>query len=1084
MADKALPILLPGPHLPPKPIFQDQQQQQPNPNPNPTSNTRPLSPLVQNLLFQNLKTPPKSKTPATNNNLPKPPPSPLLLRRRRIPLGKYNDPNRGKPWASDRLSPQGHIILQTLLNSNVNDIKIDQILDTLILQQDFESEFELDILSVDLLGIVKGLGFYKKCQLAMDIFKWMRNHRDSELLLKGPVVAVLITTLGKENRVSDAASLLNCLHNDGFSVDVYAYTSMITAFANNGRFREAVLVFRKMEEEGCQPTLITYNVILNVYGKMGMPWNKILAVVDGMRSQGIMPDSYTYNTLISCCRRGSLYEEAAEIFGQMKSAGFTPDKVTYNALLDVYGKSRRPKEAMEVLREMELNEFSPSIVTYNALISAYAKDGLLDEALDLKNQMVEKGIKPDVVTYTTLLSGFEKAGKDQSSLRIFEEMRSVGCKPNICTYNALIKMYGNRGKFTEMMKVFEELRAADCIPDIVTWNTLLAVFGQNGMHSEVSGVFKEMKKAGFVPERDTFNTLIGAYSRCRAFDQAMAVYQRMLAAGVTPDLSTYNAVLAALARGGLWKQAEIILAEMKDGGRCKPNELTYSSLLHAYANGKEIERMRDLSEEIYTAAIKPHAVLLKTLVLVYSKSDLLMETERAFLELRRKGYSADLSTLNAMVSIYGKRQMVAKATEIINFMKETGFTPSLTTYNSLIYMYSRTESFERSEDILREIQARGLKPDLISYNTVIFAYGRKGLMRDASRIFLELTDSGLRPDVITYNTFVACYAAQSMFAEAIDVIQYMIRHGCRPNQNTYNAIVDWYCKHGRRDEAITFVHDLRKLDARIPKEEECRFQRWCDREQFFPSQHHQFQVVCDVYRDFECGSSSSSKLLIKGGTVVNAHHRELADVYVENGIIVTVQPNIKVGDDVTVLDTTEKYVMPDLSSSMRLMDMRRHRPAHTHLGMKYKNTESVDDFFNGQAAALAGGTTMHIDFVIPVNGSLSVGFEGYTKKAQRSCTDYGFHMAITKWDEVVARDMEIMVREKAMNFCCKSLGALAMVHAENGDVVAEGQIRMIDLGVTGQRVVGESIVSGLVLDDSWLWDNDFTTAAKQEPIYL
>ncbi|XP_022731488.1 dihydropyrimidinase [Durio zibethinus] len=309
------------------------------------------------------------------------------------------------------------------------------------------------------------------------------------------------------------------------------------------------------------------------------------------------------------------------------------------------------------------------------------------------------------------------------------------------------------------------------------------------------------------------------------------------------------------------------------------------------------------------------------------------------------------------------------------------------------------------------------------------------------------------------------------------------------------------------------------------------------------SQSNQFCDAGTGYSESTCGvsSASSSKLLIKGGTVVNAHQQEIADVYVEDGIIVAVKPNIKVGDDVTLLDASGKYVMPGGIDP------------HTHLAMEFMGTETIDDFFSGQAAALAGGTTMHIDFVIPVNGSLVAGFEAYEKKAKKSCMDYGFHMAITKWDESVSREMEIMVKEKGINSFkffmaykgalmindelllqglrrCKLLGALAMVHAENGDAVFEGQKRMIELGITGpeghalsrpavlegeatarairlasfvntplyvvhvmsidameeiakarksgQKVIGEPVVSGLVLDDSGLWDPDFITAAK------
>ena len=88
---------------------------------------------------------------------------------------------------------------------------------------------------------------------------------------------------------------------------------------------------------------------------------------------------------------------------------------------------------------------------------------------------------------------------------------------------------------------------------------------------------------------------------------------------------------------------------------------------------------------------------------------------------------------------------------------------------------------------------------------------------------------------------------------------------------------------------------------------------------------------------------------------------------------------------------------------------------HTHLAMEFMGSETIDDFFSGQAAALAGGTTMHVDFVIPVNGSLSAGYKAYVEKAKRSVMDYGFHMAITKWDETVSREMEVMVKDKGLH---------------------------------------------------------------------
>jgi dihydropyrimidinase len=46
-----------------------------------------------------------------------------------------------------------------------------------------------------------------------------------------------------------------------------------------------------------------------------------------------------------------------------------------------------------------------------------------------------------------------------------------------------------------------------------------------------------------------------------------------------------------------------------------------------------------------------------------------------------------------------------------------------------------------------------------------------------------------------------------------------------------------------------------------------------------------------------------------------------------------------------------------------------------------------------------------------VNGNLTAGVESYKQKAANAAMDYGFNMAITKWNDEVAREMEVMVKE-------------------------------------------------------------------------
>ena len=141
--------------------------------------------------------------------------------------------------------------------------------------------------------------------------------------------------------------------------------------------------------------------------------------------------------------------------------------------------------------------------------------------------------------------------------------------------------------------------------------------------------------------------------------------------------------------------------------------------------------------------------------------------------------------------------------------------------------------------------------------------------------------------------------------------------------------------------------------------------------------------------------SSQNRILIKVGEVVNEDGRERADVYIEDKIIKQVGKNLEVPGGARVIDATGKLVIPGGIDT------------HTHCQMPFMGMVAVDDFYIGTKAALAGGTTMIIDFVIPSKGESLI--DAYNKwrgwADAKVCCDYSLHMAITDWNENVEEEM-------------------------------------------------------------------------------
>ncbi len=141
-------------------------------------------------------------------------------------------------------------------------------------------------------------------------------------------------------------------------------------------------------------------------------------------------------------------------------------------------------------------------------------------------------------------------------------------------------------------------------------------------------------------------------------------------------------------------------------------------------------------------------------------------------------------------------------------------------------------------------------------------------------------------------------------------------------------------------------------------------------------------------------------IVLRGGSVVSPDGIEQRDVYVENGKIA------EAGTPDEVVDVRGMLLFPGFIDS------------HTHLDMPVSGTVTADDFASGTAAALAGGTTMILDFATQERGgTLAEALALWHSRADGRCaSDYGFHMAVTDWNEATRREMADMPGEGVASF--------------------------------------------------------------------
>jgi dihydropyrimidinase len=201
-------------------------------------------------------------------------------------------------------------------------------------------------------------------------------------------------------------------------------------------------------------------------------------------------------------------------------------------------------------------------------------------------------------------------------------------------------------------------------------------------------------------------------------------------------------------------------------------------------------------------------------------------------------------------------------------------------------------------------------------------------------------------------------------------------------------------------------------------------------------------------------------LLIKGGEIITADSRYVADIWCEGETITRIGSNMGPPPGATVVDATGKYVFPGFIDP------------HVHIYLPFMGTFSKDTYETGSRAALAGGTTTLIEMCCPSRSEEALaGFETWMSQAVgKSACDFTFHMGVTRFDGGTESQLREIVRRGISSFkiflaykgafgiddtelyrtlkLAKELGVVVTAHCENETLVAERCRELLAAGKT------------------------------------
>ncbi|XP_002983273.2 pentatricopeptide repeat-containing protein DOT4, chloroplastic [Selaginella moellendorffii] len=523
---------------------------------------------------------------------------------------------------------------------------------------------------------------------------------------------LVIQMYGRCGSLADARGVFDSIRDR----NVYSWTIMIKASAENGQPREALQFFRRMLLDGIHPNNVTF---VNVLG---------------------------------ACES---LDQARSIHAMIVASGHDREDVCVpNSLIYAYGRLQSVIVARGVFDRCENLR---DLVSWNAMISVYAQNAMPIEALAIHRAMDVEG---DQITVVSALDACSTLGDLARGKEIHAKASQAGLESLVAVGNAVINLYGKSGSVGDAWAMFSRMFHRN----VISWTAMITAYAQNGYGREALELFKRMIDAGEPPNDVTFVTILDTCFGSATLAEGRWIHSLLIESGLLLDRSNSTTAATLLDRSNTTTTATTLMnAVVNMYTKCgsiddaiaafqsmpSKNVVTWSSMIAAYARFGHVTLAFESFREFVLQGGLADDVTFINLISACSHAGKLREAWDYFMLMR--GEFAIDPVRQHYVCIVDLLSRSGRLVEAAELLKSMPFVPDVISWTNFLSACGAYSNLELASEALYQVSE--LEEECsAAYILLANIFASAGRLDDAERVRKEMADKGLK--AVTESSFI------------------------------------------------------------------------------------------------------------------------------------------------------------------------------------------------------------------------------------------------------------------------------------------------------------------------------------------